>query len=97
MAKVVVRIQNPMPNGRPEMTLSKARSVVRRRRAVWVVEPVLIRFLEDAERRALVARVVESQEQKLHARVTGCGYDRLRGDYRRNAIHIPVIHAEKML
>ena len=78
-----VRIENPVPGGRPEMTLSKARSAVHRGRAIFV-EPLVIRFI-DSTHSKLAATAAASIEQRLHARVTGWQYDAVPENFHRCA------------
>ena len=92
MKELSVDIENPMPGGNAKTSLKRAKKFERTGRAVFT-GPTTIRFLDGAARAALKERVAHAQ----HMRLTGCGYDRINGQWVACARHIPVIHPEKML
>ena len=88
-----IRIENPAPGGETFIRPRTALRYIKAGRAEFVgVALDVIRFLNVP----LAAVVQANAESKLHARMTGYGYDRLNGMYVQHARHIPLIHPEKM-
>jgi hypothetical protein len=88
-----VRIENPVVGGQESTSLERACRFVRKGRAIFTGEQS-IRFV-DGEMQQAIRR---QAEMKLHAALTGAGYDRVgRIMGAAELRHVPVIHPEKLL
>jgi hypothetical protein len=90
--KVEVLIENPPAGCQNKTSLERARRYERAGRAQFVA-PLVIRFLDTATQ----AAIVKIAEERLHARLTGQGYDRVDRSFHRDARNLPVINAAKMI
>jgi hypothetical protein len=72
--------------------MKRARRYVDARRAEFVA-PLVIRFFDTP----LQAAIAKTAEERLHARITGVEYDRVRRSFHRQARNLPLINPEKMI
>jgi len=90
--KVEVLIENPPVGYQNKTSLQRARRYESAGRARFVA-PHVIRFLDTA----MQAAIVKTAEERLHARITGQGYDRVNQSFHREARNLPVINPAKMI
>lgn len=91
--RIQIRIENPVVGGQTSTSLERARRFVRKGRAVFTCEQS-IRFVDGEIQQAIRRRA----EMKLHAALTGVGYDQVRRAMGISELcHVPVIHPERLL
>jgi hypothetical protein len=90
--KVEVLIENPPVGHRNKTSLERARRYERAGRARFVA-PLVIRFMESP----MQAAIMKTAEERLHARITGQGYDTVDRSFHREARNLPLINPAKMI
>jgi len=94
LRKSKVAIVNPVAGGGSITSRNRARRFISRGVAEYT-SPAEdeIRFLQTPKQQALV----QSAEERLHARVTGCTIDHLQGTFFECARALPLINAHLMM
>lgn len=88
-----VRIENPPTGGQDSTSVERANRFVRNGRAVRT-GAATIRFLDGPTQEA----VRRSAEMRLHAGMTGCGYDQIKRVFGIAEMrNLPVFHPERLL